>query len=195
MTVKGRVIVGAATVALSACVGVPSSHAATSVDHGTWTGGDAFSACSGTATNYTCKHSADSRYGFEQNTTPAVCVESTSSLATSTGCYALLPTAGFGSSTTVVTKGFGSSGGCLTQAPAGTLNSVVRIHSATLGQTFDIPVDIVNGTHTTKVSGTLNTSTGLTVTVVAHWTHGCTTSTFASTRGEGVWSGSFDVLV
>jgi hypothetical protein len=188
-------MVGAATIALSACIGVPSSHAAESIDHGTWTGGSALSACSGPATAYTCRHTADSRYGFEQSTTPAVCVESTAVVATSTGCYALLPTAGFGSTATVVTTGFGSSGGCLTQAAAGTLNSVVRIHSATLGQTFDVPVDITNGTHTTKVSGTLNTPTGATVNVVAHWTHGCTASTSTTTRGEGVWSGSFDVLV
>jgi hypothetical protein len=190
MKFKGRVILGAATLALGAFVAAPSSQAATSIDHGTWTGGDSFTTCSGTATNYTCKHVADSRYGFEQGTTPPVCFESTSGLATSTNCYALLPTSGFDSSTTrVVTKGYGTSGGCLTQAPAGTLNAVIRIHSATLGRTFDIPVDITNSTHSTKINGTLNTSDGLTVNVVAHWTHGC------EANGEGIWSGSFDVLV
>jgi len=190
MMAKGRIIVGATALALGALVGAPSSQAATGIDHGMWTGGDSFTTCSGSTTNYTCKHVADSRFGFEQGTTPPSCVETTSSLATSTNCYALLPTSGFDSITTrVVTKGFGASGGCLTQASAGTLNSVVRIHSAMLGRTFDVPVDITNSTHGTKITGTLNTADGFTVNVVAHWTHGC------EANGEGIWSGSFDVLL
>ena len=189
---RARLAIGAATIATVGLIGVPSGHAALDVDHGAWTGGDAYSTCHVTTTpNISCKHWADSRYGFTQGTTTPICLESNPQTGQpeGTNCWATLPPAG--TSTTVTTTGVGVVGACSTQATTTTVHSVVRVHSAVLTETWDVPVDIQNNQHGTKVSGTLTTFQ-FTVRVVGHFTHGCGTA--RAPWVHGIWSGTFDVI-
>jgi hypothetical protein len=69
------------------------------------------------------------------------------------------------------------------------------VHSDVLNKTYDVPVDILNNQHGTKVTGSLNYSDGTTIQITGHWTHGCGDTRFNPTSGVGVWSGTFDILV
>lgn len=191
-TARRRLYVAGVTAAtaLGGVLAAPS-HALTSIDHGAWSGGYAFHTCSGSTTSYKCSHFVDSRQSAVNDSGVSVCVESNPAIGRplSTACYATtvatLPTK---------TLGYGAPGACVTQTQ-GAYTGTIFVHSDVLNKNYYVPVDILNNQHGTKVTGSLNSSDGTTIQVVAHWTHGCGDARFNPTSAAGVWSGTFDILV
>jgi hypothetical protein len=172
------VLAGAICVAIFALTPVAANAAQGTVLTGTWTLGKVEHDCSGILDSFSCIHEATTRWNGEGD--KPLCVETLAGTQTGTGTSCLAEAA-------IYTSGWGRRGACLTEADA-VDGYKVAVTSQLLGNTWYVPVNVVNQNGTGHVVGRASYPTE-TVQVDGWWTGGCSDGAFNS------WHGTFKVVL